>query len=368
MLGDAAADPPSHGTGPRIARPRIMSLPRRPTSVVVWAAAALLAYLVFLIVRPFLTSLAWAAVIAIVCQPLQARLRYRMNESRSALVTTLIATVAVIGPLSFLATAFVSEGLDAANHLQHAAAGGALESAQGAVSKLLDMVPVLRSFDLRAALLDGAQRAAVVLGGYSTAVLRHTATFLFDLTLALFASFFLLRDGSRIVDVLRNVTPLDDPQRERLFSDTASLITVSVRSSLFVAALQGFLGGCVFAVVGIAAPVFWGVVMAVCCLLPLGAWVIWAPAAILLAVGGNVGRAIVVAVLGFGVVSAVDNFVRPMLLTGTTRMNGLLVFISLLGGMAAFGAVGLVLGPVVMATGTTIVTTYAESRAGTHRR
>jgi predicted PurR-regulated permease PerM len=70
----------------------------------------------------------------------------------------------------------------------------------------------------------------------------------------------------------------------------------------------------------------------------------------------------VVAVLGFGLVSAVDNFVRPMLLTGTTRMNGLLVFISLLGGMAAFGAVGLVVGPVVMATATTIVTAYAESR------
>jgi predicted PurR-regulated permease PerM len=251
-----------------------MSSSRRPVSGVGWAVAALLAYLVFLIVRPFVTSLAWAAVIAIVCQPLHARLRSRMSGSRSALVTTLIATVAVVGPLSLLAAAFVSEGLDAVNHLQQAAAGGALASAQGAVSRMLDMVPVLRAFDLRAALLDGAQRAAVVLGGYSTSVLRHTATFLFDVTLALFGAFFLLRDGSRIIDVLRNVIPLEDPQRERLFSDTASLITAGVRSSLFVAALQGFLGGCVFAAVGIAAPVLWGVVMGVCCLLPLGAWVI----------------------------------------------------------------------------------------------
>ena len=100
-----------------------------------------------------------------------------------------------------------------------------------------------------------------------------------------------------------------------------------------------------FAAVGIDAPVFWGVVMAWFCLLPLGAWVVWLPAAILLAASGSPGRAAVVALLGFGIVSAVDNFLRPMLLSGRTSMNGLLVFISLLGGMAAFGAIGLVLGP-----------------------
>jgi Ca2+-transporting ATPase len=102
--------------------------------------------------------------------------------------------------------------------------------------------------------------------------------------------------------------------------------------------------------------------MAFFCLLPLGAWLVWFPAAIVLAAAGDFWRALVVAGVGFGVVSAVDNVLRPMLLSGRTRMNGLLVFVSLLGGVAAFGALGLVLGPVVLATATSVITVYAESR------
>ena len=194
------------------------------------------------------------------------------------------------------------------------------------------------------------------------ALARNTAGFVFDLVLALFATFFLLRDSSRIVDLIRRVLPMEEAMRERLIASTRALVSTSVSSSGVVAAVQGLLGGLVFAGVGIAAPVFWGVVMAFFCLLPFGAWVIWLPAAVLLAAGGAVGRALIVAGLGVGIVSAVDNVLRPLLLSGHTAMNGLLIFVSLLGGMAAFGAIGLVLGPLVMATAMALLTTYADAR------
>jgi predicted PurR-regulated permease PerM len=79
---------------------------------------------------------------------------------------------------------------------------------------------------------------------------------------------------------------------------------------------------------------------------------------------GEIGRALVVAILGFAIVSSVDNFLRPILLSGSASMNGLVVFVSLLGGIAAFGAIGLVLGPVVIATAITILRLYAESSSG----
>jgi predicted PurR-regulated permease PerM len=106
--------------------------------------------------------------------------------------------------------------------------------------------------------------------------------------------------------------------------------------------------------------------MAFFALLPLGAWVIWAPVSGWLLLTGQIGRGIALIAIGAGVVGLIDNVLRPILLSGRTRMNGLLVFISLLGGIAAFGLIGLVVGPIIMATTISFVEAYAtERRDGT---
>ena len=327
-----------------------------------WIAATVLAYLAFLIVQPFLAPIGWAAVIAIVFYPVQARLERRWGASRAAAVTTLIVALMVIAPLLAIATAFVNEALAAVRDLQDAVASNRFAWIERVSRRVLQVVPMTNRPDVAAAVLDAAQSGALKIAAYSGSILRNIVTFVLDLVLALFASYFLFRDAPSIVSTIRSIIPLGEAARERMMMQTADLIAVSVRSSVIVAGLQGFLGGCLFAAVGIDAPVFWGVVMAWFCLLPLGAWLVWLPAAILFAAAGSIGRALVVAALGFAIVSAVDNFLRPMLLSGRAKMNGLLVFVSLLGGMAAFGALGLVLGPVVMATGAAILTAYADSR------
>ena len=129
-----------------------------------------------------------------------------------------------------------------------------------------------------------------------------------------------------------------------------------------MALVQGTVGGITFAALGLGAPVFWGVIMAFFSLLPLGAWIVWTPAAIWLLLTGETGRGIALVVIGAAGISMIDNFLRPILLSGRTQMNGLLVFISLLGGIAAFGLLGLVLGPVVMATAISFVDAYATER------
>jgi predicted PurR-regulated permease PerM len=179
--------------------------------------------------------------------------------------------------------------------------------------------------------------------------------------IALFATFFLLRDANAIVRSVRRLLPMDVTVTEELITRTQDLIAVGVVSSLVVAAVQGLLGGIAFAALGLNAPIFWGVVMALCCLLPFGAWVIWLPAAVLLAIDGSTTRALILAGLGLGIVSGVDNVLRPMLLSGKTNMNGLVVFVSLLGGMSVFGLLGLVLGPIVVMTALALLQTYAET-------
>jgi predicted PurR-regulated permease PerM len=208
-----------------------------------------------------------------------------------------------------------------------------------------------------------AARAAQEAGGWVAAgvgvLLQNTAIFVFDVVITIFAAFFLFRDGDGLMRALRTVLPLEEHLRERLIGQIHEVITAAVTSTFIVAAVQGLLGGLAFWLLDITAPVFWGVVMALFCLLPLGAWVVWMPAAIWLIATGHPGRGLVLIAVGVGVVSAVDNFLRPMLLSGRTRLNGLLMFISLLGGVGAFGLLGLMLGPVVIATGLGLFEAYA---------
>jgi len=136
---------------------------------------------------------------------------------------------------------------------------------------------------------------------------------------------------------------------------------------MVVAAVQGAIGGLAFAVLGLGAPIFWGVMMAFFALLPLGAWVIWSPVAGWLLLTGQIGRGIALIAIGAGVVGLIDNILRPILMSGRTQMNGLLVFISLLGGLATFGLLGLVLGPIIMATTISFVDAYATERRDENR-
>lgn len=325
-----------------------------------WIGLAGLAYLTFLIVAPFFSPLAWAAVIAIVFYPAHARLAQRLGPGAAAAVSTIAVTVIVIVPLLLVTLAFVREAVQAVGDLQQGVAAGRFAWLQGAWDAIIERLPGGHAADLGAIVTDAARRAAVLLAAQAGAVARNTAGFLFDLVLALFATFFLLRDSDSIVGLIRRLLPIEEAARDRLLAHTRELVRVSVISSGVVAAVQGLLGGLVFAAVGIDAPVFWGVVMAFFCLLPFGAWVIWLPAAVLLAVSGEVGRALILAGVGFAVVSAVDNVLRPMLLSGSSRMNGLLIFVSLLGGVAVFGVLGLVLGPLVIATGEALLKTYVD--------
>ena len=173
---------------------------------------------------------------------------------------------------------------------------------------------------------------------------------LFQLFVTLFALFFFLRDANTIMQEVRRSLPFEDLRRERMIRQTHDLVYASIAAGLVIASLQGFAGGIVFALLGLGAPVFWGVMMGFLALLPfVGTWVVWVPAAIWLMATGQLFKGVVLAVLGVTIVGSIDNLLRPAILSGRAQMNGLLMFISLLGGVSVFGLLGLVLGPLVTA-------------------
>ncbi len=342
--------------------------PRRPqvASALAWGSLALLAYLLFLVVRPFLVPLGWGCVLAVLVYPAHARLTGRLGASRAAAVTTLTTAVVLIAPAVYVTVAFAQEMVAIGGSLQAAIASGRVTEFQHGWARVVARVPFLADADLATVADDTVRRAAAFLVAQSGALLANVVVFFVDLVLALFTTFFLLRDANAIMRGIRRLLPMRAAEREAFIVRTADLITAGVTASAIVATLQGLLGGIAFALVGLPAPIFWGVVMGFACLLPLGAGIVYLPAAILLAASGAISKGLLLAGLGIGVISLVDNIVRPLLLSERVHMNGLVVFVSLLGGLSVFGLLGIVLGPIIVVTALALVTSYVDAVPDEH--
>jgi predicted PurR-regulated permease PerM len=222
------------------------------------------------------------------------------------------------------------------------------------------LVPV--PVDLTSTIADAVKSVATFVAGRAGSILQNVASFIFQLFVMLFGLFYFLRDSGRVVQTIRQLLPFDPERRERLIQQANDLVVATVGSTFAVAIAQGTMTGITLGLLGFQSSVFWGVMTAFLSLIPaVGSGLIWGPAAIWLFASGDVVRGVILIAVGVGVIGMADNVLRPLLLSGRTTMHGLLVFISLLGGMAAFGFIGLVIGPVAIATLATLLGAVMES-------
>jgi predicted PurR-regulated permease PerM len=318
--------------------------------VLYYAAVLLVGYLTFLIVWPFLVPLGWAGVLAVCVYPLYLRLTPGLGRSGGAVATTILVLVLLVVPVWLITTALVREGGQAIPALRAAINGEPPAWASRGWAWVQAHVPELAPNNLMDSLSAAGQQVMGALASTSGAVLSGVVLVIVNVIVTLFALFFFLRDAPAIVRLIREVLPFREGERERVLKQVGDLIFASVIAGLAVASIQGMLGGIAFWLIGIHAPVVWGTIMAFFALIPVaGAWVIWLPVALWLLATGEITRGLILIAIGAGVVGTVDNILRPLLLSGRSSMNGLVTFIALLGGVAAFGFIGLVFGPVVVA-------------------
>ena len=333
----------------------------RFSNVLFYGVVLCLAYLVFRVFQPFLVPLGWAAVFGVIFHALHKRFERKWGPTKSAVLITLGVTLILIVPALLLAAMFVREGIAAARNIQAAMAGGGyswLNRAWGWLASTIAAEGV--TVDLPGLVRQGAGRAGEYMATELGAVIRNIVVFVFELFVMLFALFYFLRDGDSMLDRFRHFLPFEETMTERMLAEARELIFASVTTSLVIAAVQGIICGGAFAIVGLGSPVFWGAVMGFLSLLPVvGAWPVWIPAAIwLFSTGHAVGGVILIAICG-ALGATIDNILRPVLLGGRASLNGLLVFISVLGGIAVFGVLGVVLGPIVVATAVGILDVYS---------
>jgi predicted PurR-regulated permease PerM len=207
----------------------------------------------------------------------------------------------------------------------------------------------LSGFDVRATLLRWLEQTSRFLLATGAAALSNIFSFAVNLVVVFITLFFLFREGARIRQRAAALLPLSAEQVERLFTTINDTVVANVYGGLAVAAAQGCLTGLAFWVLSLPSPIMWGVLTAVASLVPvIGSAMIWVPASLVLLAGGHWGKALLLLGWGAAVVGQVDTLVRPYVIGKQVKVHTLLLFFALLGGVKAFGIMGLFIGPVVL--------------------
>jgi predicted PurR-regulated permease PerM len=335
----------------------------RLTAVVSYGVLLLLIYLVFRISEPFLSALAWAAILVTFFYPMHKRLAKRLSPVQASVISTVAVTVLLIAPAILVTTFFVREAVSISRGVQHSIVEQHAPIIAKSRSWIAHHVPGIDpNADIFGTLEQGIEKQAGFLAERIGTILKNIAAFIFDLFVMIFAMFYFFRDAAKILGAVRSIMPFDAQHQDAMIIQVQELISASVITSLVVAAIQGALGGVGFALVGLPAPVFWGVLMAFFSLIPVvGSGLIFVPATLWLGFSGHWGRAIVLLAICAGVSTVLDNVLRPLMLGGRTELSGLVVFISVVGGVSLFGMLGLVLGPILVAMAAGVLTVYRES-------
>jgi predicted PurR-regulated permease PerM len=337
--------------------------------------AALLAGAMFLILRPFLAAILWSMLVAFLLSPAQRALGQRLGGrfALTALLLTLVTTIVLIAPMPLLALAFASQAKDLFDRVQKMVAELGIARPGDVlgipiVSRAIGWAEALAPVDpeqIHGWLISGAQALLQGLVALSGSFVVGALNAVVGLAVMLFLLFFFLRDGDQMVASVVRLIPMATERRAQLVEYVAAVTRAVVFGSLLTALVQGLLVGVGFALVGLPSPVVFGAVAAVASLVPfVGTALVWVPAAGVLFLQGRWVAALVLTAWSVAVVSTADNVVRPLFISGRAQISALPVFLGLLGGISAFGPIGLVVGPVVVALTLALLRFAEEERGG----
>ena len=328
-------------------------------------ALALIIVGCFLVLRPFLTAVLWAVILAVTLWPLQTRLVTRMRPSLAALVTVLLVTIFLLAPFAIVFSEIADNSARVAAWLKQALETGPPEppawvahlpvigeraaSYWGSFAHdTAKLVAELRRFvePMQRAIVTGG---AVVLGG------------LLQLTLSILIAYFVLRDGAALGERVRIAADrLAGDRGLRLARSCEATVRGVVIGILGTALAQGLLAGIGFWIAGVAAAPLLGFATFLLSPVPIGPPLIWAPVGIVLLTQGHVGWGVFVLVWGALVVSSIDNVIKPLIISRGSALPFILVFLGVLGGVVAFGFIGVFLGPVLLALGYSLVVEWSQ--------
>jgi predicted PurR-regulated permease PerM len=325
----------------------------KPRIAFLLALALGITVLFYWMIKGFLLALLVAAVLSALSYPFYSRMERRLSGRKSAAsaLTVLLSLILVIIPLLFFLGILVNEAIGISESAgewitQQSQASEELKERIEADAHLKKLLPYQDEIIARAGRL-AAKAGTFVAEGLVSGV-KSTASFMLMLFVMLYAMFTFLKQGSELLEAVLRFTPLSADDRAHLLGTFSSVGRATLKGTLIIGIVQGGLAALSFWVAGIGSVVFWGAVMTVLSIVPgIGTALVWVPAVIFLAMNGQVGAAVGVGLWCAIVVGTIDNLLRPLLIGKDTEMPDLLMMLTTLGGLALFGAAGILVGPII---------------------
>lgn len=335
--------------------------PGHVRTLVLLAATSLGIYLCYRLAAPFLPALVWAAALAVLFTPLQRWLESKFKRpGLAAAVSVLVIGLIVVVPVSFVGQRLVLQAAKGAELIETKFATGEWRRTFEAQPRL---APLADRIEHQLDLPETVRSVTSWLSNAAATVVKGSVLQVIGVFLTFYLLFFFLRDRDSVLRSLRTLSPLSDAQTDRLYDRIGDTIYATVYGTLVVASVQGLLGGLMFWWLGLPAPWLWGLVMALLAVVPvLGAFVVWIPAALFLALEGRWISALILALWGMLVVGTIDNLLRPILVGNRLKLHTLLAFMSVVGGLILFGTAGLILGPVVLTVTMALLEIWSPGR------
>lgn len=352
--------PPDGGAPPR------MDGTTKASRVFLLVLVVVISVLFLKMIRPFLTALLLAGIIASLAQPFYRRLVGLLRGRRrgAAVMVLVLMVLVVVVPLAGLLGLVAAEAIKVGD-----AALPWVQDKLDHTDQIMVWLQTLPFYDriepYRDDILTRAGQAvgfiSKLLIGSLSAVTSGTLNFLFMLAVMLYAMYFFLHQGGRLVDRILFYLPMEEAEERLLLEKFRSVTRATLKGTAVIGLLQGTLAGAAFAVAGVPSALFWGALMVVLSVIPgVGTALVWVPASIVLISGGQTTAGIVLALFCGGVVSSIDNVLRPRLVGQDTKLPDLLILLSTLGGVAMFGMLGLIIGPILAALFVTVWEIYGR--------
>jgi predicted PurR-regulated permease PerM len=314
--------------------------------LVLLVATALAFYICYRLAYPFLPAIAWALALAVVAHPLHEWLaRHIPNQHAGAALAVFIVALVIVAPALFVTDRLVRQAFAGSEMIKAEMETGHLRS----VLEASPLAPALHWVESNLDLPGEVQKIAANITSTASTFVTGSFWVLVQLIITLFVLFYFFRDRRVILRGIRSLSPLSQSETDKIFSRVTDTIYATIYGTLAVAMVQGLLGGLIFWWLGLPAPALWGLIMGLLSIVPvLGAFVIWLPAALLLALQGSWIKAAILVGWGLTAIGMIDNLLYPTLVGSRLRMHTLPVFFSILGGLLVFGASGIILGPVTL--------------------
>jgi predicted PurR-regulated permease PerM len=328
---------------------------KRTTIIFLSVLVVIALFLAVIITRPFLQPFAFAVILAVVFYPVHNWFLHvvRSRRSLAALLSTLAILLLFGVPAFIIVTLGANEAMNAAHYLTRRSAeeGGFTFFVANLAAPLMHIIGRwidLSKYNVHAIINSNAQKVSVGVVGFGAAILSNLARFTINALITFVILFFLFREGKDWAYRAGRLTPLSEVQVARLYQNISDTIVANVYGILSVGVAQGVLTGIAMKIVGMPSAILLGLAAGFCSIIPVvGSAMVWVPVAIYLLVQSAIWKGVFLLIWGTVVVSTIDNLVRPWVVAGRVELHPFVLLFFILGGVEAFGFIGLFVGPVV---------------------